>query len=134
MSRLIMRIEGIVLVYLIGRYNGDIAEAPGIKGGMTLVASVPRYRVFQGNLSNCTLMVSQGTELADPGKINITVVGIADENDLKKTISEFLKKTGIEETDLTEENMRAYVDNAKKLAVKGFMPAWMIRKPPTRAG
>lgn len=126
-TRLVEKMGELVLVGLIGKHKGDIAETPGFKkGNLTKLAEVPRYRLFHGEISGCYLMISQGKEIVDPEKIIITCFG-KEEKQINQTLDNFLKETNIQEVNATEE-LRANLEKAKLLDALGVLPEW-LRSP-----
>lgn len=125
MSRVTEKAGRLVLVALFGKYEGDIAEAPGIKGRLTKLAQIPRYRLFHGEIpEGCYIMVSQGTEITNPKKVIITSFG-KEEGEISQSIDRFLQETGIQEVDIPQNELRALLEKVKKLAAMGVVPEWM---------
>ena len=89
MSRIAERMDAVMVVLMFGKYEGDIAEASGIKGKLTKLAETSRYRLFHGGIpEKYYIMVSQGTELAGPKRVIITVLG-KEENEINKSVNGF---------------------------------------------
>ena len=125
MSRVVERVGRLVLVALFGKYNGNIAEAPGIKGRLAKLAQIPRYQLFHGEISEkYYIMVSQGTEITNPRRVIITCFG-REESEVNQLIYRFLNETGIQEVDIPQRKLRAFVQKVKKLAAEGMVPEWM---------
>lgn len=122
-SRLIEKAGGLVLLVLIGKYSGDIAESPGFKERLTKLTEIPRYRLFHGVISGCYIQISQGKEIINPKKVIITCIG-KEESQIGSTIDDFLRETGIQEVNAPGE-LREVMEKVKQLAAAGVIPEWM---------
>ena len=120
-SRLIERADRLVLGVLIGRYGGNIGLTPVVRENMSVLALVPRYRLFHGRISGCYVQLSQGSDAAaNRDRIILTCFG-TDETQVNSTLDEILDKTRIEEAGTLEE-VKSLMRRAKLAAAAGAVP------------
>ena len=89
------------------------------------MAEISRYRLFHGEIGErCYLQISQGKGSTNPRKVIITCFGL-ERDKVISAIDVFLDKTGIEERDVSHEELTTFLETAKMLLRAGVLPEWL---------